>query len=94
MPFLQLKTLSPRISVAAGRIRDMPGIIQNVKNSMQRCCQMTPGRNLEHLLLRSVFQFHISELLRGVGYILTTRNHIAMWGRKCFPEAVLYTEAP
>ncbi|GFT04901.1 hypothetical protein TNCV_4712701 [Trichonephila clavipes] len=33
-------------------------------------------------------KFHISELLRGVGYILTTRNHIALWGRKCFPDAV------
>ncbi|GFS66049.1 retrovirus-related Pol polyprotein from transposon 17.6 [Trichonephila clavipes] len=44
------------------------------------------GRKV-HLPTR-VFQFHISELLRGVGYILTTRNHIALWGRKCFPDAV------
>ncbi|XP_071037727.1 low-density lipoprotein receptor-related protein 2 [Parasteatoda tepidariorum] len=41
-----------------------------------------------------VSQLSVSELLRGRGDILTTRNHIAMWGRKCFPEAVTYTEAP
>ncbi|GFU16021.1 hypothetical protein TNCV_1299861 [Trichonephila clavipes] len=45
--------LIARISVAAGRIVDMPGIFQNVRNSLQRRCQTcktTCGRNFEHLL--------------------------------------------
>ena len=42
-----------RISVAAGRIHDTPGIFQNVKNSMLRHCQAfltTSGRNFEQLM--------------------------------------------
>ncbi|GFW34459.1 hypothetical protein TNCV_500771 [Trichonephila clavipes] len=45
-----VKDLIARKSV---RIRDMPGFFQNVRNSMQPCCQAgqtTSGRNLEHLL--------------------------------------------
>ena len=42
-------------------------------------------------VLHRMSQLNFSELLRGVGRILRTRNHIAMWGRKCFPEAVWCT---
>ncbi|GFY18399.1 uncharacterized protein TNCV_2396281 [Trichonephila clavipes] len=45
-PFLSFEDLSTRISVAAERIRDMPGIFQNVNNSMQHHCyasQTTSG---------------------------------------------------
>ncbi|GFX88342.1 hypothetical protein TNCV_1705621 [Trichonephila clavipes] len=41
------------ISVAAGRIRDIPGNFQNLRNSMQHyclVCQTTSGCNFEHLL--------------------------------------------
>ncbi|GFX05838.1 hypothetical protein TNCV_1662771 [Trichonephila clavipes] len=48
-----IKDLIVRISVAAGRISDMPGIFENVRNSVQHRCQAyhsTSGRNFEHLL--------------------------------------------
>ncbi|GFS83221.1 hypothetical protein TNCV_599841 [Trichonephila clavipes] len=35
MPVISDEDLIARISVAAGRIRDMPGIFRNVRNSMQ-----------------------------------------------------------
>ncbi|GFU42820.1 hypothetical protein TNCV_3140031 [Trichonephila clavipes] len=48
-----VEDLVARISVASGRIRDTPGTLQNLRNSIQQlcqACQMTPGRSLEHLL--------------------------------------------
>ncbi|GFW28202.1 hypothetical protein TNCV_4499321 [Trichonephila clavipes] len=50
---LSVEDLIARLYVAAERICDMPGIFQNVWNSMQhRCqaCQTTSDRNLEHFL--------------------------------------------
>ncbi|GFW43781.1 hypothetical protein TNCV_4771301 [Trichonephila clavipes] len=41
------------MSVAAGRIRDIPGIFQKVRSSLHRHCQVcqtTSGRNFEHVL--------------------------------------------
>ncbi|GFS84936.1 uncharacterized protein TNCV_1305501 [Trichonephila clavipes] len=48
-----VKYLIARISVATERISDIAGIFQNIRNSMQRHCQIfqtTSGRNIEHLL--------------------------------------------
>ncbi|GFV25615.1 transposable element Tc3 transposase [Trichonephila clavipes] len=38
-PFPSVEDLIARMSIAAGRIGHLPGIIQNVRNSMQRRCQ-------------------------------------------------------
>lgn len=48
-PLVQLKT-SSRFSVAAGYMRDTPGIFQNVRNSKGRHCEAcvtAAGRNFE-----------------------------------------------
>ncbi|GFW83262.1 transposable element Tcb1 transposase [Trichonephila clavipes] len=53
MPVSSFEGLIARISAAAWRIRDMPGISQNVRNSTQshyETYQMTSGRNFEHHL--------------------------------------------
>ncbi|GFV22930.1 hypothetical protein TNCV_2623831 [Trichonephila clavipes] len=52
-----------QISVAAGKISDMPEIFKNVRNSMQRLCQTcqtTSGPKFEHL---KCFLFHENVLL-------------------------------
>ncbi|GFX18142.1 hypothetical protein TNCV_1578211 [Trichonephila clavipes] len=51
--FPSVEDFIARISVTDRRIRDMPGIFQNMRNSVpRRCqiCQKTSGRNFEHLL--------------------------------------------
>ncbi|GFV41600.1 hypothetical protein TNCV_3627511 [Trichonephila clavipes] len=51
-PFLSVEDFIGRISVVAGRIRDVPGIFQNVRNSIQCPCQAfqtTFDRNFVHL---------------------------------------------
>ncbi|GFU06238.1 uncharacterized protein LOC103524116 [Trichonephila clavipes] len=56
-PVPEVEVLIVRISVAAGRIRDMTGIFQNVRNSMlYRCqlCQITSERNFKRLLMHSL----------------------------------------
>ena len=52
-PFDNAEDLVARIAIAAGEIRDMPRIFQNVRISMCRrykVCIVAGGRNLEHLL--------------------------------------------
>ncbi|GFW15145.1 hypothetical protein TNCV_172921 [Trichonephila clavipes] len=52
-PIPSVEDLLAPISVAAERIRDMPGIFDNIRNSLQRRCQAnhtTSDRNFEHLL--------------------------------------------
>ncbi|GFV54101.1 hypothetical protein TNCV_5119361 [Trichonephila clavipes] len=48
-----VEDLSARISVAAGKMRGMAGIFQNMSNSIRhhcQVCQMISGRNLESLM--------------------------------------------
>ena len=45
--------LDARIVATSGTVREMPGIFENVRQSMQRCCEAcvrVNGRNFEHLL--------------------------------------------
>ncbi|GFV54493.1 transposable element Tcb2 transposase [Trichonephila clavipes] len=52
-PVPSVEVFMSRISVTAGRIRDMPKVFDNVRNSMQlrfQACQMTSGHNCEHML--------------------------------------------
>lgn len=52
-PVDNAEELVARIAVAAGEIRDMPGVFQNVRMSMRRRCEaciVARGRNFEHLL--------------------------------------------
>ena len=44
--------------------------------------------NIVSMYMYRLSQLNVSELLRGVGFILTTRNHIAMRGRKNFSNGV------
>ncbi|GFV91820.1 hypothetical protein TNCV_2974921 [Trichonephila clavipes] len=50
-PVLSVEDLIARISIAVERIRDMPGIFQDVRNSLHHPCQATYGHNFKHLLL-------------------------------------------
>ncbi|GFV92862.1 hypothetical protein TNCV_1347111 [Trichonephila clavipes] len=52
-PIPSVEDLIARISVATEKIRNMPEIFQNVKNSMQRhcqACQTASGRHFKHQL--------------------------------------------
>ena len=52
-PVDNAEELVARIAVAAGEIRNSPGIFQNVRRSMRRRCEaciVARGRNFEHLL--------------------------------------------
>ncbi|GFV96355.1 hypothetical protein TNCV_2869331 [Trichonephila clavipes] len=52
-PVPSVENLIARISVGAGRLSDMPGIVENVRSSMQshcQTCQVTSDCNFEHLL--------------------------------------------
>ena len=45
--------LGASIAAAAGTVRDMPSVFENVRQSMQRRCEAyvsVNGRNFEHLL--------------------------------------------
>ena len=53
----------------------------------------TTSAQLELNLQPTTNQLNVSELLKEMECILTTRNHTAMQGQTCFLEAVLYTEA-
>ncbi|GFU71600.1 uncharacterized protein TNCV_3035401 [Trichonephila clavipes] len=52
-PVDNAEELVARIAVAAGEIRNSPGVFQNVRMSMCRICEaciVARGRNFEHLL--------------------------------------------
>ena len=52
-PVDNIEELVVRIAVAAGEIRDMSGVFQNVRISMRRRCEVgivAGGRNFEDLL--------------------------------------------
>ncbi|GFV50318.1 hypothetical protein TNCV_622261 [Trichonephila clavipes] len=53
VPVASVENLIAQIFVAAGRIRDISGIFQNVRNSIQCRCQAfqtISGRNFKHPL--------------------------------------------
>ena len=53
IPAPSVEDLTARISVAAKKLIEMPGIFHSVRNSMRhRCeaCWTNSGRNFEHLL--------------------------------------------
>ncbi|GFV18003.1 hypothetical protein TNCV_168081 [Trichonephila clavipes] len=47
-----VEDLIARITVSDGKIRDMQGIFEKVRNSMKCRCQATSGHNFEHLQLQ------------------------------------------